>query len=310
MERSFFLNVFAGLSALGFFLSPANAAEEAFPLPSGWGEMDDERKQEYRDLWADFQSQNAEIKLSKEEKSALSESEKKAYQQAKWEIRTGFQETLANNGFVMPPYSALLEESVKAGAKKAATGGSFDWGGESASLVGTVIYDSGFPTIGFGGGEYVGNKFDTATGFPMLASGTISTVRAAVVPGPANTNSTAGVLLLGPQTGSGGAAAITTLTTSASGQIDTISFSSLSVNYTGASFFALLFDFASGYIPVAGTGTNLGQGHHAVVGYSGGMFPNITDTFNFGGALNAYVRVSGNIVDPGTVPVELQKEVE
>ena len=67
------------------------------------------------------------------------------------------------------------------------------------------------------------------------------------------------------------------------------------------SFFVLMGDRANEYIPVLGTGSNEGQGHHGVVGYSGGMLPNITNTFNFGNALNTFVRASGNLV----LPVEL-----
>lgn len=169
-----------------------------------------------------------------------------------------------------------------------------------ANLVGTIGYDSGFPTIGFGGGAIIGNRFNTHTGIPVFASGTVSTVQALVAPGPANTTSSAGFVLEGPQTGGGGAMALYSTFTVATGVIDSLSFTGIGANYTGSSFFVLFGDFASVYIPVFGTGTTKAQGHHGVVGYTGGMGPNITGTFDFGGALNSYIRATGNIV-----PVEL-----
>jgi hypothetical protein len=171
---------------------------------------------------------------------------------------------------------------------------------ELNKAMGTIAYDSGFPSTGFGGGALVGNRFDSHTGIPVLTSGTVSTIQALVVPGPAPTGSSAGFVLLGPQTGGGGAFAIFSSFTTASGVIDTVSFTGIGANYTGSSFFVLFGDFASSFIPVFGTATTLGQGHHGVVGYTGGMGPNITGTFDFGGALNAFIRATGNIV-----PVEL-----
>jgi len=182
-------------------------------------------------------------------------------------------------------------------------GGGFPVSGSgrpASRVVGTIRYDSGFPTIGFGGGAIVGNHFNTHTGVPVLASGTVSTVQALVVPGPANTTSSAGFVLEGPQTGGGGAFAIFSTFGAASGVIDSLTFAGIGANYTGSDFMVLFGDFASVYIPVFGTGSTLGQGRHGVVGYTGGMGPNITGTFNFGGALNSFIRVSGNIV-----PVEL-----
>lgn len=167
-------------------------------------------------------------------------------------------------------------------------------------VVGTIAYDSGFPTIGFGGGAIVGNRFNTHTGIPVHASGTVSTVQAQVVPGPANTTSSAGFVLLGPQTTMGGAFAITSTFATATGVIDSLSFTGLAASYTGSSFFVLFGDFASVYVPVFGTGTTMAQGHHGLVGYTGGMGPDITSTFDFGGALNSYIRATGTIV-----PVEL-----
>jgi hypothetical protein len=166
--------------------------------------------------------------------------------------------------------------------------------------VGTIQYDSGIPSTSFGGGAIVGNRFNTHTGIPVFLSGSVNTVQAVVVPGSANTSSSAGFVLLGPQTGGGGALAIFSTFTAATGATDTLTFTGMAANYTGSSFYVLFGDFANSYIPVFGTGTTLAQGHHAVVGYTGGMGPNITGTFNLGGNLNSFVRAGGNIV-----PVEL-----
>ena len=171
------------------------------------------------------------------------------------------------------------------------------------AAVGTVVYDSGFPERAFGGGQLVGNHFNTHTGIPMCNPGTISTVQAIVVPGQINTTSSAGFVILGPQTtvmASGGAPALFSTFTGASGVIDSVAFAGLGVTYTGSDFFVVFGDFASAYIPVVGTGTNLGQGGHAVVGYTGGVTTSVTRTFNFGQVYNSFVRVTGVIV-----PVEL-----
>lgn len=169
--------------------------------------------------------------------------------------------------------------------------------------VGTIQYDDNIITNSFGGGAIIGNRFNTNTGVPVLASGTVDTIQAVVVQGPANNTSSAGFVLLGPQTGMGGAFAIfSTFTAGLTATTETITFTGIGANYTGSSFFALFGDFASVYVPAFGSGTNLGQGHHGVVGYTGGMGPNITSTFDFGGALNGLVRAGGNIL-----PVELME---
>lgn len=164
----------------------------------------------------------------------------------------------------------------------------------------TIQYDQGNFSTSFGGGAIVGNRFDTRTGNPILASGTVDTVEAVVVPGASVSSSSAGFVMLGPQTTGGGANAIYSSFTAASGSTDTISFPSMGASYTGASFFVLFGDFASSYVPVFGTETVNGQGHHGVVGYTGGTGPNITGTFDFGGTLNAFVRAGGT-----SLPVEL-----
>ena len=186
-----------------------------------------------------------------------------------------------------------------------------DPGPERAALwneraVGSITYDTGFPAVGFGdnggGGKKTsnirGNRFNTHTGIPVLASGTVSTVRAVVVPGPSNTANSAGFVLTGPKTSMGGANAIlASQFATPTGVIDTVSFTGLSGQYTGSSFFVLFGDFETVYVPVFGTGTTLGQGHHAVIGLS--AEPDIAATTPMPG-LNGLIRVTGNIV-----PVEL-----
>lgn len=173
--------------------------------------------------------------------------------------------------------------------------------GEAESLaVGSITYDDGVISTSFGGGALVGNRFDTHTSIPVFTSGTVSTVQAVVVQGATFTTSSAGFVLLGPQTGGGGAMAIFSTFTTATGTTDTVTFTGIGANYTANSFFVLFGDFAQSYVPAFGTGSTNGQGFHGVVGYTGGMGPNITGTFNLGGALNGLVRATGNIV-----PVEL-----
>lgn len=169
--------------------------------------------------------------------------------------------------------------------------------------VGTITYDDGVGTVDFGGGALVGNRFDTHTGIPVLASGTVSTVVGVVVPGRSVTNSSAGFVLLGPQTTGGGASAIfSSWTAGLTAGTETVTFTGIGANYTGDSFHVLFGDFANGYVPTLGQGTTNGQGYHGLVGYTGGQGPNITGTFNFGEAYNALVRASGNIL-----PVELME---
>lgn len=180
-------------------------------------------------------------------------------------------------------------------------------GGEGGSTAaanrapGTITYDDGVGGTTFGGGAIIGNRFNTHTGVPVLASGSVTQVQAVVVQGPAFTSSSAGFVIEGPQTVGGGAMAIfSTFTAPGTATTETVTFSGINAAYTGSSFFVLFGDFASVYVPAFGTGTTNGQGHHGVVGYTGGQGPNITGTFDFGGTLNSLVRASGNIL-----PVEL-----
>ncbi|AKS41529.1 hypothetical protein [Wenzhouxiangella marina] len=170
--------------------------------------------------------------------------------------------------------------------------------GRGVAQSGLIQYDSGPTTITFGGGAIIGNRFDTVAG-RAIDSATLTAIQAVVVPGPANTTSSAGFVLLGPQTGGGGAMALFSSFTLASGATDTLDFVGLN-NPTGGSFYVLFGDFASVYVPAFGPGTTMGQGRHGVVGYTGGMGPNITSTFDFGGQFNSLVRASGTIL-----PVEL-----
>lgn len=168
--------------------------------------------------------------------------------------------------------------------------------------VGTITYDDGVgPTI-FGGGAWVGNRFDTHTGVPVLASGTVDTVMAVLRPGAgAAATDSAFFAVYGQQTAGGGATAIfNTAITGLTGATATVTFTGIGANYAGDSFFVMFDDANTVYIPAFGTGTTDGQGHHGLVGYTGGQAPNFTSTFNFGNTLNGLVRASGNIL-----PVEL-----
>lgn len=200
-------------------------------------------------------------------------------------------------------YGEALRSTTRASDRKAAA----PKAGASQLDVGTIKYDDGVTTTTFGGGAIVGNRFDTATGEPVLQSGTVSTVVGVVHPGPAITTSSAGFVLLGPQTPNGGAFAIfSTFTGGLTAATETVTFSGLGVEYTGDSFFVLFGDFNASYVPAFGSGSTLDQGFHGVVGYTGGQGPNITSTFDFGGTLNGLVRVTGNVL-----PVELMSfEVE
>lgn len=170
-------------------------------------------------------------------------------------------------------------------------------------LVGTIVYDQNNPDITFGGGAIIGNRFDTAVGDPVLTSGSVSSVVAVVQQGPAfgTMDDSAGFVLEGPQTVGGGAMALfSTFTNGLTATTETVTYTGIGAVYPGASFFVLFGDFASSYVPAFSSGTTQGQGHHGVVGYTGGMGPNITSTFNFGDTLNALIRVTGNVL-----PVEL-----
>lgn len=166
---------------------------------------------------------------------------------------------------------------------------------------GTITYDDGVIDTTFSGGAIIGNRFDTHTGVPVLASGTVSTVVGVVQPGNAQTTGSAGFVIEGPQTAGGGAMAIfSSFTGGLTAATETVTFTGIGANYTGSSFFVLFGDFANSYVPAFGNGSTNGQGFHGVVGYTGGMGPNITSTFDFGGSLNGLVRAGGNIL-----PVEL-----
>lgn len=205
------------------------------------------------------------------------------------------QEQGLGNGPVEEGFYRGAVQNMGAGDGNAVAGG-------NPRAVGTITYDDGVITTSFGGGAIVGNHFDTHDGGVQLtASGTVSTVIGVVVPGPSVTTSSAGFVLEGPQTVGGGALALfSSFTGGLTAATETVVFSGLGVNYTGSSFFVLFGDFANSYVPAMGTGSTNGQGHHGVVGYTGGMGPNITGTFDFGETLNGLVRASGNIL-----PVEL-----
>lgn len=225
---------------------------------------------------------------------AMSPEERKglwfAIKQADWAARdTGTTES----GFYRNAVSEAGSRKTDSAAKTRGAAGT--------KAVGTITYDDGVITTTFGGGAIIGNRFDTHTSVPVLASGTVSTVVGVLQPGGAVTNSSAFFVIEGPQTAGGGATAIfSSATTGLTAATETVTFTGIGANYTGSSFFVLFGDNANSYIPAFGTGTTNGQGHHGMVGYTGGQFPDITSTFDFGNTLNGLVRASGNIL-----PVEL-----
>lgn len=303
-----FLTVILATPAVGL-------SQENYPVPAGWDGMSEERKQEFIAIHEAYLAAKEELRVTPEEKAALSAAEKKAVNQARWELRSSYLADLEDAEFSFPPYSemnAALEVKKQARTEEEESDTVvFDEEGLD-SIVGSIVYDVGVVDTTFGGGAIIGNRFDTHTGAPVLASGTVSSVQAVVVQGPAfnSMNDSAGFVLLGPQTGMGGAFAIfSTFTNGLTGMTETVTFTGIGESYTGSSFFVLFGDFASSYVPAYGTGTTQGQGGHGVVGYTGGMGPNITNTFDFGGVRNGLVRATGNILS--TVPVELMKfEIE
>ena len=202
----------------------------------------------------------------------------------------------ANRGVQTPArgsYRAAVPEGASAPPRVAAPDAP-----AGVAQAGQIQYDSGPMSIDFGGGAIIGNRFDTVAG-RTIASANVTAVQGVVVPGPAFTTSSAGFVLLGPQTGGGGAMAVFSTFTGAAGATDTVDFSVPNIAIPG-SYYVLFGDFANSYVPAFGGGTADGQGRHGVVGYTGGMGPNITSTFDFGGQFNGFVRSSGTIV-----PVEL-----
>ncbi len=173
---------------------------------------------------------------------------------------------------------------------------------QSQAATGTVQYDDGVVNTTFGGGAIIGNRFDTNSGVPVLMSGTVDTIQAVVVQGPAfnPSSDTVVFVLLGPQTGGGGANALWSgFPNGFTAVTETVTVNP-GVSYSGSSFLVLLGDWASLYVPAFGTGSNMGQGFHGLVGYTGGMGPNITSTFDFGNTRNGLIRAGGNFL-----PVEL-----
>ena len=172
-----------------------------------------------------------------------------------------------------------------------------------AKAPGTIQYDDGTVTTSFNiSNAIIGNRFDTHATGNVMVSGTVDTVVAVVVQGSAFTTSSAGFVMLGPETVSGGAMALfSTFTAGDGGPTDTVTFTGLGASYTGSSYYVLFGAFNNSYVPAFGTGSTNGQGHHGVIGLTGGMGPNIT-TISDQTTLNALVRTTGNVL-----PVELMQ---
>lgn len=289
----------------------AQTDQEDIPKPIGWEEMSAERQSEYLKLRMDYSEALADMTLSDDERAAMSEAERNAFQSARREVHSEFKKALVDAGFDLAPIyrsdlPSTVKKAVKNGNKTLARTEKI-----AASATGSIIYDDGVVGTIFGGGAIIGNRFDTFSGGnPVGSNGTITAVQGVLQPGPANTNGSGLVVIEGPQTAGGGAAALfNTAFSGLTDTVETVSITGLNVNYTGSSFFVLFGDFAQSYVPAFGTGSANGQGFHGVVGYTGGMFPSITSTFDFGNLRNGLVRASGNILTP--IPVELMEiEVE
>lgn len=295
------LFLFMAASMTGFVV-----AQDKGPAVEGWDSLSPERQGAYLAFVDEFETSKKAWAVSDEEKKAMSSAERKALYQSLWTLRTRFVEQVENAGFVFAEAEKKeLRSEVLAGMSEAAPAEEKAEPEESPQeAVGTIIYDSGMFTTSFGSGTIIGNRFNTALGQPILANGTIETISAVVVPGPSQNDSSAGFVIEGPQTVGGGAQALFSSFTNAAGTVDTVVFNNLGVNYVGNSFYVLFGDFATSYVPAFGPSTRDGQGHHGVRGYTGGMGPNITNTAPIVG-LNAFIRASGNIVNP--IPVELLK---
>lgn len=288
-------------------LMPLFAQQKGLKI-TGWEELSPERKALYETIWNDYESSMAKLQLSPGELKTLTAAEKKSHQQAFWKVRAEFRQTLIREGFEVAPLEAkaITAEVKKALAESPGEPEDAASEGDVAEAAGSIVYDSGVFTTSFGGGAIIGNRFDTALGQPILPNGTVETVSAVVVPGPAHNSDVAGYVILGPLDAGGGAVALDSGQTSGlTAATETVAFTNLGVQYVGNSFLVLFRDFANEYVPAFGNGTNNGQGFHGIVGYTGGQGPNITGNFDFGNALNGLVRASGNIVNP--IPVELMK---
>lgn len=201
--------------------------------------------------------------------------------------------------------SAKSGGAERAGKRAQNKKGPGQQGAAKGPVLGSIQYDDGTGSTTFleaNTQAIIGNRFNTHTGAPVLTSGTIDTVQAVFMPGATATTQSAGFVVLGPQTMSGGAMAIfSTFTSAGTGMTETVTYTGLGVNYTGSSFFVLFGNFDASYVPVFGTGTTNGQGHHGVSGNTGGMGPNITATTPISG-FNALARTTGSIL-----PVELMQ---
>lgn len=145
--------------------------------------------------------------------------------------------------------------------------------GAGSPAPGTIRYGGGVVALNFGGDSRVGNRFDIhPDGVDVTASGTVDTIVAVVVPGPALT------------------------TGSADSTTDTVTFIGIGASDTGNSVSVLFGEFASSYLRAMGSVTTNMQGHHRILGSTGGMGPTITGTFDSCASLNDLIRTTGNIL--------------
>ena len=167
-------------------------------------------------------------------------------------------------------------------------------------VVGTVVYDTGV-NVGFHPdtttgnlNRTIGNRFNSALGGPLLASGMVSMLTSF----PATTG-VLSVSVAGPPNGAGVAPVLAFI----SGNMMANQFNSVAITATvGGDFVGLFLGAYAASTPQGLAGMSdmqtMGQGFHAIEGfYAAGNQTMLTPVAN----RNAMVRVTGNIL----VPVEL-----
>jgi len=168
----------------------------------------------------------------------------------------------------------------------------FAGGSPANRAVGTIQYDNGAFTAVPGTTSFCwGNRFNTAAGNPLTASGTISQLSWFMASGAGTDN----VFLSYFDQLAGSTANVIASVSVPAPNPGGFNTRATAVNYVGNTFLAGVW-FVSGDTPGLGSGTTGGQGFHAML---------INDIVGTGyqpvASFNALVRASGNVV----IPVEL-----
>jgi hypothetical protein len=169
----------------------------------------------------------------------------------------------------------------------------FAGGSRATQAVGTIQYDNGTLTaIPAVSSFCYGNRFNTAAGNPLTASGTITQLSWFMTSG-AGTDS---VFISYFDQLAGTAANVITSVSVPAPNPGGFNTRATTVNYVGSTFLAGVW-YIAGDTPGLGSGTTGGQGHHGML---------INDIVGTGyqsiANINGLVRASGNVV---TIPVEL-----